>query len=90
MPEDFDFDFDPPRMGYNRQLNNAANPDLRAFVARGGKLISYQGWSDQSVPPMGVIDYLNDVENFMGGMNPRRCYLTGVHDLTGRLSALME
>lgn len=67
MPEDFDFDFDPPRMGYNRQLNNAANPDLRAFVARGGKLISYQGWSDQSVPPMGVIDYLNDVENFMGG-----------------------
>lgn len=67
MPEQFDFDRDPPRMGYNRHLNNAANPDLRAFVARGGKLISYQGWSDQSVPPLGVIDYLNDVERFMGG-----------------------
>lgn len=66
-PEDFDFDLDPPRMGFNRHLNNAANPDLRAFVARGGKLISYQGWSDQSVPPLGVIDYLKDVENFMGG-----------------------
>ncbi|MBT5240090.1 MAG: tannase/feruloyl esterase family alpha/beta hydrolase [Rhodospirillaceae bacterium] len=67
MPEDFDFDRDPSRMGYNRHLNNAASPDLRAFVARGGKVISYQGWSDQSVPPLGVIDYLSDVENFMGG-----------------------
>ena len=26
----------------------------------------------------------------MGGMNPRRCYLTGVHDLAGRLTAMME
>jgi hypothetical protein len=67
MPEDFDYDRDPPRMGYNRHLNNAASPDLRAFVARGGKLISYQGWSDQSVPPLGVVDYLADVERFMGG-----------------------
>ncbi|MEQ8733492.1 MAG: tannase/feruloyl esterase family alpha/beta hydrolase [Rhodospirillaceae bacterium] len=66
-PEDFDFAIDPPRMGYNRHLNNAASPDLRAYVARGGKLISYQGWSDQSVPPLGVIDYLGDVERFMGG-----------------------
>lgn len=67
MPEDFDLDRDPSRMGYNRHLNNAASPDLRAFVARGGKVISYQGWADQSVPPLGVIDYLSDVERFMGG-----------------------
>jgi pimeloyl-ACP methyl ester carboxylesterase len=67
MPEDFDYDRDPPRMGYNRHLNNAASPDLRAFVSRGGKLISYQGWSDQSVPPLGVVDYLEDVQRFMGG-----------------------
>lgn len=67
MPEDFDMDRDPPRMGYNRMLNNAASPDLRAFVARGGKVISYQGWADQSVPPLGVVDYLSDVERFMGG-----------------------
>lgn len=66
-PEQFDFDRDPPRMGYNRHLNNAAGPDLRAFAARGGKLISYQGWADQSVPPLGIIDYLNDVERFMAG-----------------------
>ncbi len=67
MPEDFDLDRDPSRMGYNRHLNNAASPDLRAFVARGGKLISYQGWADQSVPPLGIVDYLSDVEHFMGG-----------------------
>ncbi len=67
MPAQFDFDQDPQRMGYNRHLNNAASPDLRSFVARGGKLISYQGWSDQSVPPLGVVDYLGDVERFMGG-----------------------
>lgn len=70
MPEQFDFDRDPRRMGYNRHLNNAASPDLRAFVARGGKLISYQGWSDQSVPPLGVIDYLKDVERFMSDGAP--------------------
>lgn len=70
VPEQFDFDLDPPRMGYNRHINNAANPDLRAFVARGGKLISYQGWSDQSVPPIGVIDYLNEVERFMRDEQP--------------------
>lgn len=67
MPEMFDFDVDPTRMGYNRHLNYAANPDLRRFVEKGGKLISYQGWSDQSVPPLGIIDYLSDVERFMGG-----------------------
>ena len=67
QPEMFDFDVDPARAGYNRHLNYAANPDLRAFVARSGKLISYQGWSDQSVPPLAVIDYLADVERFMGG-----------------------
>jgi len=67
QPEMFDFDVDPARTGYNRHLNNAASPDLRVFVEQGGKIISYQGWADQSVPPLGVIDYLSDVERFMGG-----------------------
>jgi feruloyl esterase len=66
-PEDFDFQRDPPRMGYNRHLNNAADPDLRAFKARGGKLIAYQGWRDTSVPPLAVVDYYEMVERVMGG-----------------------
>jgi hypothetical protein len=67
QPEDFNFDRDPARMGYNRHLNNAADPDLRAFKARGGKLIAYQGWRDYSVPPMGIVDYVEMVERVMGG-----------------------
>ncbi|MCB2108013.1 MAG: tannase/feruloyl esterase family alpha/beta hydrolase, partial [Rhodobacteraceae bacterium] len=70
MPEDFDFDRDPPRMGYNRHLNNAADPDLRAFKARGGKMIAYQGWRDYSVPPLGVVDYYENVEKLMDGRGP--------------------
>ncbi|MDX2145143.1 MAG: tannase/feruloyl esterase family alpha/beta hydrolase [Rhodospirillaceae bacterium] len=66
-PEDFDFERDPPRMGYNRHLNNAADPDLRAFKARGGKLIAYQGWRDYSVPPLAIVDYYELVERVMGG-----------------------
>lgn len=69
-PEDFDFDRDPPRMGYNRHLNDAADPDLRAFKARGGKLIAYQGWRDYSVPPLAVVDYYEMVERVMGGRGP--------------------
>jgi feruloyl esterase len=66
-PEDFDFARDPPRMGYNRQLNDAADPDLRAFKARGGKLIAYQGWRDTSVPPLAIVDYYDLVTRVMGG-----------------------
>ncbi len=103
QPEMLDFDVDPPRMGYNRHLNYASNPDLRAFAARGGKMISYQGWSDQSVPPLGIIDYLADVERFMGGREVvsdfyRLFMLPGVGhcaggdapDLVDSLSALEE
>jgi feruloyl esterase len=30
---------------------NAINPDLRAFKARGGKLILYHGWNDTAISP---------------------------------------
>src|SRR5262249_2955219 len=29
---------------------NALNPNLRAFLARGGKLIQYHGWNDPQIP----------------------------------------
>jgi feruloyl esterase len=34
-----------------------AGPDLGPFVARGGKLLMYHGWSDARVPPRFSIDY---------------------------------
>jgi feruloyl esterase len=66
-PEDFDLVRDLPRMKFMRMLNNAANPDLTAFEKRGGKIILYQGWSDQSVPPLGTVEYYQLAARTMGG-----------------------
>ena len=63
----FHWDRDPPRLALMEALYNAQNPDLRAFKARGGKLIAYQGWADQSVLPGWVVDYYETVEKTMGG-----------------------
>jgi feruloyl esterase len=46
---------------------NAVNPDLRAFKARGGKLILYHGWNDTAISPGNAIDYYTSVQKKMGG-----------------------
>lgn len=48
-------------------FNDATNPDLRAFKARGGKLILYQGWADEATYPMNPVLYYETVEQLMGG-----------------------
>lgn len=45
---------------------NADNPDLGAFVKRGGKLILYHGWSDAALPPLATIQYLERVQKAIG------------------------
>jgi feruloyl esterase len=45
---------------------NATNVDLRAFKARGGKLILYHGWSDAALPPVNTIHYYESVVARMG------------------------
>jgi len=45
---------------------NALNPDLRAFFARGGKLIQYHGWSDPQIPPMHSVNYYESVLEKLG------------------------
>jgi hypothetical protein len=45
---------------------NAIDPDLKPFVARGGKLILYQGWSDPATPPLNTINYYQSVTTTMG------------------------
>ncbi len=45
-------------------LFSATDPDLRAFAERGGKLLIYHGWRDQSVVPQSTIDYLDAVAAF--------------------------
>jgi hypothetical protein len=53
---------------------NATDPDLKAFRARGGKLIIYHGWNDPAIPARNTVNYyqsvvakmgLNDVDSFM-------------------------
>jgi feruloyl esterase len=48
------------------QRFNAADPNLKAFRSRGGKLILFQGWSDAVIAPSGTVDYYENVAAKMG------------------------
>jgi hypothetical protein len=45
---------------------NATDPNLKAFHARGGKLILYHGWCDAAIPGQAAIDYYQSVVKKMG------------------------
>jgi len=45
---------------------NSDNPNLKAFKARGGKLIQYHGWGDAAIPPQGSVDYFENVQKAVG------------------------
>ncbi|MBK6799727.1 MAG: tannase/feruloyl esterase family alpha/beta hydrolase [Acidobacteria bacterium] len=45
---------------------DAIDPNLKAFSARGGKLILYHGWNDAALPPVNTINYFNSVLARMG------------------------
>jgi len=47
-------------------LMDAADPDISAFVERGGKLILYHGWSDPGIPAAGTIRYYEAVQGSLG------------------------
>ena len=46
---------------------NALNPDLKAFMARGGKMIQYHGWADPQIAPGSSVNYYKSVLETMGG-----------------------
>ncbi len=48
-------------------LMNTADPDLRPFFSRGGKLIMYHGWADPGIPPMFSVEYYKNVVDKSGG-----------------------
>lgn len=45
---------------------NAIDGNLKAFKARGGKLILYHGWSDAALPPVNTINYFDSVVKKLG------------------------
>jgi hypothetical protein len=71
-PRNFDFDANPDRFSAMEQLWTAVNPDLRRFQRRGGKLLAYQGWRDQSIVPLNMIDYYEVTTRTMGGLAATR------------------
>jgi feruloyl esterase len=48
------------------QTFNATDPNMKAFMDRGGKLIVYHGWSDAALPPLGAVKYFSSVQAAMG------------------------
>ena len=54
-------------------LLTAIDPkSLSAFFARGGKLLTYQGWSDQDISPLASVNFYKSVQSTMGPANASR------------------
>jgi hypothetical protein len=63
------FDVDRDGARGDRELGgliNADDPDMTAFVRRGGKLILYHGWNDGAIPAQGTVDYYGRIQSRMG------------------------
>jgi feruloyl esterase len=60
---DSDVDFIDAKLG---PIFNNMNPDLKAFQARGGKMIQYHGWADPDISPLNSVNYFDSVQKAMG------------------------
>jgi len=63
----FDYDHDVAYADDKMAATNASNPDLRAFKARGGKILMYSGWADPIGPSMDAVNYYEKVQKLVGG-----------------------
>jgi feruloyl esterase len=73
LPSSFKLsDFTFTRQEFNKLstldgIYDATDPDLSAFHRDGGKLILWQGWADQDVPPTGTVQFYSHVVARAGG-----------------------
>lgn len=44
----------------------ATSADIEPFISRGGRLLIYHGWADQNIPPLGSVDYYEQVVATLG------------------------
>jgi feruloyl esterase len=84
----FDFDRDPSTLARAREIYDATSFDLRAFQARGGKLLLWHGWADGAIMATSSIGYYEGVMKFMGGRKQtedffRLFLVPGVHHSGG-------
>ena len=55
-------------------LYDATDPDLSSFAAGGGRLIIYQGWADEVIPPFGTVAYYKAVVQDAGGYQASQAF----------------
>jgi feruloyl esterase len=53
---------------------NALDPNLSAFIDRGGKLIQYHGWSDPQISPMNSVQYYQRALETVGAPKVQHSY----------------
>jgi hypothetical protein len=80
----FDFDRDPATLARSRKIYDATSFDLRAFKARGGKILMWHGWADGAIMATSSVGYYEGVRRFMGGRDKtedffRLFLVPGVH-----------
>ncbi|HEY6386952.1 MAG TPA: tannase/feruloyl esterase family alpha/beta hydrolase [Candidatus Acidoferrum sp.] len=63
----FDFNRDPASLDRARRIYDATSVDLRAFKARGGKILMWHGWADASIMATSSVGYYQGAMKFMGG-----------------------
>jgi hypothetical protein len=55
-------------------IYDATDPDLNGFRRAGGKLILWQGWADQELPPTGTVGYYKAVVRAAGGFRASQAF----------------